>query len=228
MRFYKWNIPVKPADLIKKPWLDFHTFNSSNLLLHFQMGEMILMYSVPSVRDRCLVLLFLTLWTCLGPRAASCLAHQWHSHRCTRHHLLLPQLLACHLSSIRRHLGWLLPSQQLPPSHQLLCRLPGRLPPRLLAQCPVLAKPRAPLRSRQQPRPRWPHSLRPQSSPRLWPPLSHRSSNRHLCMPSLLALRWASQSVIFGPTLLDENFPIKNSIMQLLQRLGVTLKVSAP
>lgn len=142
------------------------------------------------------MLLFLTLWTCLGPRPASCLAHQWHSHRCTRRHLLLPQPLACHLSNIRQRLGWLLLSQQLLPSHRLPSRLLGRLPPRLPAQCPVLAKPRAPLRSRQQPR--WPRSLRPQSSPRPWPPLSHRSSSPRLCMPSLLAHRWASQSVAFG------------------------------
>lgn len=151
------------------------------------MGEVILTYSIPSVRDRCLVLLFLTPWTCLGPRLASYLAHQWHNHHCTRRHLLLPQLLACHLSSIRRHLGWLLPSQQLLPSHQLLSRLPGRLPPQLPAQCPVLAKPRAPLQSRQQPR--WPRSLRPQSSPHPWLPLSHLSSSRLLCMASLLAHR---------------------------------------
>ena len=204
MNFCKWNMPVKP-DLFEKPWLNFHTFNSLNLLLHFQMGKVILTYSVPSVRDRCLVLLFLTLWTCLGPNF---LAHQWHSHRYTRRHLLRPQPLACHLSSIQQLLGWLLLSQQLPPSRQLLCRLPGRLPPRLLAQCPVPAKPRAPLQSRQQPR--WPRSLRPQFSPHPWPPLSHHSSSQRLCMPRLLARRWASLSVIFGLRLLDENFPIKN------------------
>lgn len=213
---------MMPADLLKKPWWDFHTFNSSNLLLPFQIGEVILTYSVPSVRDRCLVLLFLTLWTCLGPRPVRCLAHQWHSRHCTRRHLLLPQPLACHLSSIHQHLGWLLPSQQLLPSHQLPFRLPGRLPLQLLAQCPVLVKPRAPLQSRQQPR--WPHSLRPQSSPHPWPPLSHRSSSLHLCMPSLLAHRWASQSTIFVLRLFDKNFPIKNSIMKLLQHLDATPK----
>lgn len=189
------------------------------------MGEIILTYSVPSVRDRCLVLLFLTLWTCLGPRPASCLAHQWHSHRYTRLHLLLPRPQACRLFSIRRHLGWLLPSQQLPPSHQLLCRLPGRLPPRLPAQCPVPAKPRAPLQSRRQPRPRWPHSLRPQSSLRPWPPLSRHSSSRHLCTPSLLAHRWAPRPVVFWPRLLDENLPIKKKFChEVTASLGAVAK----
>lgn len=183
------------------------------------MGEIILTYSVPSVRDRCLVLLFLTLWTCLGLRPASCLVHQWHSHRCTRRHPLLPRPRACRLSSTRRRLGWLLPSQQLPPSHRLLCRLPGRPLPRLPARCPVPARPRAPRRSRQQPRPRWPHSLRPQSSPRLWPPLSHHNSSRRLCMPSLPAHRWALRSV-FGWRLIMENFSIKNAVVKLLQRFG--------
>lgn len=169
------------------------------------MGDINLIHSLPSVRVRCLVPLFLTLWTCLGPRPASCLAHQWPSLHCTRRHPPPLPPWPCRLSSTLQRLGWLLPSPQLPPSRQLLCRLLGRLPPRPPVRCPVLAKPRAPLLCRR--RPRWHRSHRPQPGPRLWPPLRHRSSPRP-CTSSPPAHRWDSRGT-----------PRKSAVRRLLPHL---------